>query len=107
MTDIFNGMIQTVFSALDGIDDDIVPATYSPMTGEAVAIERVHFRKESFEGPDGFRFRGVQCEKTVEALLNDFGRQPDIGDMITIGGVEYEITEAYLTDGRTVKAVLR
>jgi hypothetical protein len=107
MADVFDNMIRTVFAALDGKDDDMTAATYTPTTGDPVLIERIHFRQESFESPDPFTFRGLQTEKTVEALIEDFGRQPDIGDTLTISGVDYEITEAFLTDGRTIKAVIR
>lgn len=107
MTDVFKTAFRTVLTALDGIDDDIVPATFTPLSGDPVLLDRVHYRKESFEAPDGFRFRAVQTEKTVEALLDDFGSMPDIGDHITISGTEYDIEQAFLTDGRSVKLVVR
>ena len=107
MTDVFKTAFRTVLSALDGIDDDIVPATFTPTVGDPVALERVHFRRESFEAPDTFNFKAVQTEKTVEVLLEDCGKMPDIGDQISISGTLYDIEQAFLTDGRAVKMVIR
>ena len=107
MTDVFKTMIRTVFSTLASIDDDMVPATFTPMTGDPVALDLVHFRRESFEAPDTFNFKAVQTEKTVEVLLEDLGKMPDIGDQISMNGTLYDIEQAFLSDGRSVKMVVR
>lgn len=107
MTDVFKSAFRTILSALDGIDDDIVAAVFTPMSGDPVELTRVNFRRESFESPDTFNFKAVQTEKTVEALLEDLGTMPDIGDKITIAAIEYDIEQSFLTDGRTVKMVIR
>lgn len=107
MTDVFNTAFSAILTTLDGIDDDIVAATYTPMSGDPIALTRVHFRRESFESPDTFNFRAVQTEKTVEALFGDLGSMPDIGDKISIAGTEYDIEQAFLSDGRNVKMVVR
>lgn len=107
MTDVFKTTFRNILLTLDGIDDDIVPATFTPSVGDPVALTRVHFRRESFEAPDNFNFRAVQTEKTVEVLLEDCGQMPDIGDQISISGTIYDIEQAFLSDGRAVKMVIR
>jgi hypothetical protein len=107
MTDVFKTAFRAILTTLEGIDDDIVAATFTPASGDPVSLERVHFKRESFESPDNFNFKAVQTEKTVEVLLEDLGQKPDIGDKITIATVEYDIEQAFLSDGRAVKMVIR
>lgn len=112
MTDVFKNAISQIFTTLASNDDDIVVVTYKPIEGDIVSSVNAHYRKESFGLPSDFTFQATAYERYVEALFDDLGQLPQRGDLFEItsgndNGVELEVQEAQLSDGKTVRAVVK
>lgn len=106
MTDVFKQAFTQIMATLASVDADVVVATYIPATGSPVDVTG-HYRRESFDSPNGFNFGPQQTEKTFEALLDDMPGYPERGETLTINSVAYEIQEWFLSDGKCIKMVIK
>lgn len=105
MTDIFKTAIRNIFEIMNGLDDDFKTAIYQPNGGNPVTLT-IHVRQETKIEPAGQEGQVFSLGTTVEALLEDLGKEPDRGETFTTGDAVYTVRNVFENNGRTIKAIV-
>jgi hypothetical protein len=108
MTDIWADTfrsIQTGFAAAG--DPDAVTATYTPSSGPAKTGVRIMLDKDLLLQPGGFVSAVSAQGITIEAALDDLGKEPDRDETFTVGSIVYTVLSVQENDGHTVKVQVR
>lgn len=87
-TDIFNKL------GVDGV--------YHPNVGDPVSL-KVNVEKGNILSPDDFEMQTWQPGITIEAILENLGKEPDIDETIVVGSTTYTVASVIENDGRFCK----
>lgn len=96
----FDAAIARIFRRLGSL------ATFTPVTGPAVADIYVHYEQES-QIQGGLDGGVVRISPTVEYLLSDLGVTARNGDKFTIGSTVYAVGEQVSNDGFTAMVTVK
>jgi len=105
MADVFTDALRAAFEKLSGIDPDLRDAVYHPSSGDPVAL-RIHVRREQQLQPDGFTAEVQALATTVEAILEDLGKEPERGETFETPGETFTVKGIVSNDGKAVKVVV-
>jgi len=100
--------ISTVF---DHVAEDLaetmgVSATYTPAVGDAVTLDVLLNQGVQMQ-PGPLEAQVWQQGTTIDALLDDLGKEPDRDETITIGSTTYTVLSIAENDGTWVKIIVR
>ena len=103
MTDMWADQFRSIQAAFVAAGDtDAVTATYTPSSGPTKSCA-IMIEKGNLEQPSGFVSAVSVQGITIEAALDDLGKEPDRGENFTVGSTVYTVLSVQENDGHTVK----
>ena len=104
MTDIWSDAFRDIQSGFaDAGDPDAVTLVYRPATGDPRSCQS-RVRKSNILQPGGFTSSVSVQEITIEAALDDLGKEPVRDETFTApDGTVYKVLSSPENDGHTVK----
>ena len=97
--DVIDGSLADIFSVMGR------SATYNPSGMDPVSL-KVILEKDVELQPGGYSSQVWEKGSTIEALLDDLGKEPDRDETIVIGSDTWTIQSIERNDGRCVKMVV-